>query len=152
MLGNSGSPPIVDDSLDPADARSSVQSAGCLRVAWPPPPHDPRERELALRLGGWEVRLFGNPKFEYFVTRGFWHLQLWHPLGRVSVLTPSRLTRGFYEAFPVFDWKGHASTYDALANLVSRIHSVRLPQGADVARVEKALVDDVVRRKTAAPS
>ncbi|WP_394826276.1 hypothetical protein [Pendulispora albinea] len=116
---------------------------------WPPPPHDPRERDLALMLEEWEVRLFGGRKFQYFVTRGFWHLQLWHPVGRISILTPSRLTSGFYETFPVANWKAQAPDYRSLVQLVEGMHEIRMPSQAEVARLEKALVDDVVRAKSA---
>ncbi|WP_394843325.1 hypothetical protein LZC95_40530 [Pendulispora brunnea] len=116
---------------------------------WPPPPHDPRERDLAMVLEGWEVRLFGGRKFQYFVTRGFWHLQLWHPEARISVLTPSRLTQGFYETFPVANWKAQAPDYKSLVQLVTGMHEIRLPNYGEVARLEKALVDDVVRAKSA---
>jgi hypothetical protein len=118
------------------------------RRTWPPPPHDPREREIALEVSGWEVRVFGARKFQYFVTRGYWHLQLWHPRARISVLTPSRLTRGFYEAYPIANWKGQALHYDQLVSLLAGIHDTPLPSKADVMRLERALVDDVVRAKT----
>ncbi len=113
--------------------------------AWPPPPHDPRERDLTMLLDGWEVRLFGGRKFQYFVTRGFWHLQLWHPIERVSVLTPSRLTTGFYEAYPVADWKAQAPSYDALTTLVAGVSAVPLPRRVHVEKLERCLVEDVVR-------
>ncbi|MBX3185368.1 MAG: hypothetical protein KF819_00070 [Labilithrix sp.] len=112
----------------------------------PPPPHDPRERDLALTLEGWEVRVFGDRQFEYFATRGFWHVQLWHPRAGVSILTPSRLTRGFYEAFPVAGWKGQAPDYEHLATLV-REHRVALPSKAALLRIERAFVDDVVHAR-----
>lgn len=112
----------------------------------PPPPHDPRERELASRTadGQWEVRVFGSRMFQYFVTRGLWHVQLWHPEARVSLLTPSRLTLGFYEAFPIAGWKGHAPDHGRLVALVARSHRVTLPSAVELARIERAFVDDVV--------
>ncbi|WP_437686139.1 hypothetical protein [Sorangium sp. So ce176] len=126
-----------------ADAGRLVEPAGV--EGWPPPPHDPRERELALVVAGWEVRLFGGRKFEYFVARGFWHLQLWHPEARVSVLTPSRLTRGLYEAYPIANWKAQAPDYDKLAALLDGLSTARLPEASAVLRLERALVDEVVR-------
>jgi hypothetical protein len=115
-----------------------------LEAAWPPAPHDPRERELALFLDGWEVRIFGGRMFQYFVSRGFWHVQLWHPVARVSLLTPSRLTCGFYEAFPVSRWKAQAADYEVIARAIQRVHGVSAPKRAEAARIERALVDDVV--------
>lgn len=112
---------------------------------WPPPPHDPRERELALVVAGWEVRLFGGRKFDYFVTHGFWHLQLWHPEARVSILTPSRLTRGLYEAYPIANWKAQAPDYDKLATLLDGLVEAKLPERVAVLRLELALVAEVVR-------
>jgi len=112
---------------------------------WPPPPHDPRDRELAMRVDGWELRVFGERKFQYFVTRGLWHLQLWHPSASVSVLTPSRLTCGFYEVFPIEGWKARAPDHARLVELLVASHGLALPSAATVARLERAFVDAVVR-------
>jgi hypothetical protein len=117
-----------------------------LLPAWPPPPHDPRERDLTMLLDGWEVRLFGGRKFEYFVARDFWHLQLWHPEARVSLLTPSRLTCGFYEAFPIAGWKAQAPDYGQIARMARREHGVALPEAARVEWIEHAFVHAVVRQ------
>ncbi|XXX73227.1 hypothetical protein WMF30_36820 [Sorangium sp. So ce134] len=119
---------------------------------WPPPPHDPRERELALVVAGWEVRVFVGRKFEYFVARGFWHLQLWHPEARVSVLTPSRLTRGLYEAYPIANWKAQAPDYDKLVTLLGGLFAAKLPEKSAVLRLERALVAEVVRGSGGVPS
>ena len=127
------------ETVAPA-ARKAAHERG-----YPPPPHDPRERELALMLDAWEVRLFGGRKLEYFVTRGFWHAQLWHPEARISILTPSRLTLGLYEAFPIANWKAQAPDYDKLTTLLDGVHAVALPPRLAVLRVERALVDDIVR-------
>lgn len=121
--------------------------------AWPPAPHDPRERELAMLAEGWEVRVFADRKFQYFVTRGFLHVQLWHPEARISILSPSRLTSGFYEMFPVRDWKARAADYDRLAQLFSRLRtSARLPTRARLITIERAFVDDIVRAADALAS
>ena len=114
-------------------------------LLWPPSPHDPRERELALQCDDWEVRIFTGRMFQYFVTRGFWHLQLWHRRARVSVLTPSRLTQGFYEALPMARWKAHASTYENLTTLLVDVMDVSLPPLARFRPIERSLVDDLVR-------
>jgi hypothetical protein len=112
---------------------------------WPPPPHDPRERDLALRLDAWEARLFGGRHFEYFVTRGFWHVQLWHPGARISILTPSRLTGGAYEAYPIANWKAQARDYEGLVALIDGVHGAVLPTAAEASAIERALVHEVVR-------
>jgi hypothetical protein len=127
----------------PRSAKRSV-----VEIVIPPPPHDPTERELALTLDGWEARLFGERMFQYFVTRGLWHLQLWHPAARVSVLTPSRLTHGFYEAYPIARWKARAPTYDALVTRLSGVTHEPLPARSRVERLEHCLVDEIVRAST----
>ncbi len=126
-----------------ADAASSVEA---FERAWPPPPHDPRERDLVLALSGWEVRVFGGEKFRYFVERGFWHLQLWHAETGVSVLTPSRLTCNEYELYPSAGFKGRAASYAALAQLVAAEHDCRLPREAELRGLELALVERVKTR------
>lgn len=112
-------------------------------VAWPPAPHDPRERRTILWLGAWEVRLHDDRKFQYFIARGLWHLQLWHPERGISVLTPSRLTNGLYEVFPVDGWKARVGGYEALAGMLRRVHRVTPPEAASFAKIERALVHDV---------
>ena len=107
---------------------------------WPPPPHDPRERERILAVAGWELRLFGEHRFQYFVRHGFWHLQLWHPEAQVSVLSPSRLTHGLYEAFPIAGWKGRADGYAELSALVHGEHGIALPREATLFELERAFV------------
>lgn len=94
----------------------------------PPPPHDPAERVLITRLDGWQVRDFGydDVRLAYFATRGFAHFQLWHPERRLSVLTPSRLTDGQYEVFPIGRWKRRAPSWRALAALL-RAHDAPAP-------------------------
>jgi hypothetical protein len=99
-------------------------------------------------------RIWG--KFQYFVRNGFWHVQLWQPLARVSVLTPSRLTRDRYEVFPIAGWKVGAQKYTELAKLIADAHSVALlPELAllelerlFVQRVNDARSTSVVRRRS----
>jgi len=71
-------------------------------LGWPPSPHDPRDRETLDVVGDWLVLQFPatDQKLEYFARFSFLHLQLWHPVAEVSVLTPSRLTLGCYELHP----------------------------------------------------
>ena len=129
---------------------SSEASAEERLVAWPPPPHDPREREPVLCVEGWEVRLFGEHKFQYFVRHGLWHAQLWQPRARVSVLTPSRLTCDLYEVFPVAGWKARAESYGELASMVEREHGVLLPRRAVWHALECGLVKRVRGRASGA--
>ncbi len=73
----------------------------------PPPPHDPRERCRVGWINEWQVRIFSRQdvKYGYFARHGFLHLQLWHPIFRLSILTPSNLTAAHYEIFPIQKWK-----------------------------------------------
>lgn len=61
--------------------------------------HALAERETFAVLGDWEVRrhIEEQGHHVYFASRGFLHLQLWHPTARVSILTPSRLTHDRFE-------------------------------------------------------
>ena len=74
---------------------------------WPPPPHDPRERICLGLMDEWEVRIFARSdcKFQYLARKKMLHVQLWHPVVWVSVLTPSQLTAGRFELFPFKGWK-----------------------------------------------
>ncbi len=109
----------------------------------PPPPHDPRDRELVMHLGAWEVRVSTGRAFEYFVPRGLWHVQLWHPEAQISILTPSRLTAGAFEAFPSRGRKARSSVYPALREALETEHGTMFPSDADIGWVERTLVDGV---------
>lgn len=102
--------------------------------SWPPPPHDARERVRLLSVEGWEVRVFAesDPKHAYFAARGLLHLQLWEPRSGVSILTPSRLTCGRFEAFPIEGWKRAAPDYATIAALIRLAHGVAAPSSATV--------------------
>ena len=66
------------------------------------PLHDPDERVLVAELGnGWEMRQFAehDRRLAYFADKGFAHVQLWNAAATVSVVTPSRLTGGSFEAW-----------------------------------------------------
>ncbi len=121
----------------PEAARATIP---WLADQWPPPPHDPRERQLVSCVAGWELRLFGEQQFQYFVRHGLWHLQLWHPEARVSVLSPSRLTQALYEAFPIAGWKGRAAGHAQLTALVHGEHGLDLPREATLFELERAFV------------
>ncbi len=131
-----------------SQGRTEEQEGG-VEARRPPPPHDPAERVVVARLGAWEVRLFTGRKLEYFVPRGLWHAQLWHPGERVSVLTPSRLTCGLYEAYPVEGWKARARRYE---ELVARVVATEVPLAGEVARLERSLVDGFVATRAGRPS
>ena len=66
------------------------------------PLHDPRDRVRIAELGnGWELRQFAETdrRLAYFADKGFAHVQLWSAAANVSVVTPSRLTNGAFEAW-----------------------------------------------------
>ncbi len=114
----------------------------------PPPPHDPSERELVYLAGEWEVRIFDGPRFRYFVERGLWHVQLWHPARRVSVLTPSALTQDSYEVYPIRGWKERASTARGAARLLAEEHALAFVDETVLANIERAFVTAPVELAT----
>lgn len=127
----------LDGALITLAKRTRTSSSS---ISTPPPPHDPRERDLGHVVGEWEVRIFADAKFQYFVERGLWHVQLWHPKAGVSVLTPSRLTNDAYEIYPARGWKVRASTPVEVARLVADEHAVRFLGEEALREVERAFV------------
>ena len=87
-------------------------------------------------------------KFQYFVTRGFLHAQLWHRDARVSVLTPSRLTGGVFEVFPYAGWKAPVRKPALLRSLVAQTHGVALPSLRRLAAIVEWYVRAEERRST----
>jgi hypothetical protein len=117
--------------------------------ARPPPPHDPVERVVAVQLGEWEVRVFEGARQRYFLPRGMGHVQLWHARAGVSVLTPSKLTAGLYEVFPVAGWKARANSHHAMAMMVLGAHGLYVPSPPELAEAEHALVFRLQHAQTA---
>lgn len=109
-------------------------------------PHAPAPRTLlAVLPGGWEVRGFGpsDPRVPFALGRGFWHVQLYEPTARLSVLTPSRLTDGWYEVAAPRHPMRHALDEEDVARLVA---GTRAPIDAAALReVRRRFVDDVER-------
>lgn len=73
------------------------------------PLHDPADRVFVADLGnGWEMRQFAehDRRLAYFADKGFAHVQLWNAAANVSVVTPSRLTDGSFEAWIANDDEG----------------------------------------------
>ena len=92
-----------------------------MTAALPPRPHDPRDRGVVAELGAWQARQFAvdDQKLAYFAPRGFLHLQLWHPAGAVSVLTPSRITAGRYETWAAGGDRIAAGSWRAIERLLA---------------------------------
>jgi len=65
----------------------------------PAKPHDFRERVCLYVNSGWGVWITPRncDQHNSTVSRGDLHLQLWHPAGMVSILTPSARTNGEFE-------------------------------------------------------
>jgi hypothetical protein len=114
----------------------------------PPAPHDPAERDLLLRIGDWEVRRFpeDGKLFGYAAPRGMLHVQLWHPASGVSVLTPSRITGGHYEAYPIGGWKGASRDLGQIAAAIRGEHRIAVPRARRVASLERWFVGAAERR------
>ena len=108
---------------------------------FPPSPHNPFERERIAAIGPWEVRVFspGGVFHQYFAGHGMLHVQLWHPASGVSVLTPSRLTRGCFEVYPFAGWKYAREDYAMLQDEVWACLHVRLPDEECVREVRENL-------------
>jgi hypothetical protein len=103
------------------------------------PPHDPADRICVAVLASWEVRIFhpAGRMHRYFAPRGLLHLQLWECEKSFSLLTPSRLTAGRYEAFPVRGWKLSHRCLETLQQLIP----IELPDAALIRAWEREYVE-----------
>jgi len=127
-------------SLGETSPQLSVQN-------FPPAPHDPREREPVIAIAGWQVRLFTDARFRYFVPRGLWHVQLWHDEARISVLTRSALTKGAYEVYPIANWKRRATTHEEVHRLLEVEHGTVFLSVQELAWIEMRFVKDIARNR-----
>jgi hypothetical protein len=98
--------------------------------------------------GAWQVRSFAvsGARFEYFAPRSLWHIQLWHARAKVSVLTPSQLTGGCYEVFPVCGWKRRAGDDPGLRRVLQIAHRLVPPSAGMLRALESYFVEDPVVR------
>jgi hypothetical protein len=103
------------------------------------PPHDPWQRTPVAWVGAWEVRQFdrADPRVDGLRRRGFLHLQLWHPGRRISILSPSRLTEGCFEAaLP----DGERIAEPTWAGLRERFGDLELPSTSEIFALESWFV------------
>ena len=103
-----------------------------------PPLHAPDDRELIANIGPWQVRRHAerDERFAYFASRAFLHVQLWRPDHEVSILTPSRLTRGRFEI--AVGWRRvWVSTWPGV---VAQLPEHELPSGSELAALTMWLV------------
>jgi hypothetical protein len=103
-----------------------------------PPLHAPTDRELFARVGSWEVRRHGaeDERFSYLASRAMLHVQLWHPMRRISILTPSRLTGGRFEIARGL----HRVTVATWPGVVALLPDHDLPGSAELAALTMWLV------------
>ena len=112
-----------------------------------PTTHDPAERVVIGHVGEWQIRDFPRERLEDGFSRspGIGHVQLWLPHAEVSVLTPSILTRGRWEAYPV-NWARFSTSYFGLLNEFLRVElGVELPTGPEMHRVVRWFVQPSTR-------
>ena len=90
---------IVNKSTDQAPAVETRENE--TGVSLPPAPHNPKDRVFVHTHNGWEFRAFArnDHNHSHRASRGELHVQLWHPTSRISVLTPSMMTKGQYDVW-----------------------------------------------------
>ncbi len=107
--------------------------------------HAPGVRYIVETLSDWwEVRLMSGDDPRRLASRGYWHFQLWHPVARVSILTPSRLTQGFYEACPETHWLVQSSSYPQLLTAADGLRGAHLPTATTLLVLEQRWLHDLV--------
>lgn len=113
--------------------------------------HDPAKRVVVLHMRDWELRAFSkeDPHYQTYAARALLHLQLYHPVARVSVLTPSHLTRGRLEVYPIKSRRVRLSSYWQLRDILVRYHGVEPPSPPVLAAAIRWFVVRVTR--TSAP-
>jgi hypothetical protein len=116
-------------------------------------------RVLLQEVAGWEVRDFAETARwrRYPVGYQMTHLQLWHPAAGLSVLTPSALTAGRFEIFPLDGFRVRVVGYGLLYKLLSERAGLSPPGPARFAalylwfvrRVERAAQAELAAWETA---
>jgi len=100
--------------------------------------HAPGDRVLVSQLDAWEVRRHDEhgEHHRYFAPRGMLHFQLWHPATQISILTPSRLTRGRFEV-----WRDQVrSALRTWEGVTAQLADLVVPSKAEIAALQIWLV------------
>lgn len=124
--------PTTSAPANPLDDDLAIDMPGAARahrVGEAPTPHDPSERVVVADTGDWQLRAFapGDPKATYFAESGFSHVQFWNPSAGISVLTPSALTCGRWQVFPIDGWKRDFVALATAREAIIREHRIELP-------------------------
>lgn len=66
-----------------------------------PRAHDPRQRAWVYSAAGWDLftTARNDPAHDWLARQGALHLQLWHPVAGISVLTPAPSTEDRFEVW-----------------------------------------------------
>jgi len=91
--------------------------------------HSESGRGLVFWLDEWDVRMSVATSDEHrlLVVNGMFHIQLWHPQAKLSVLTPSPLTGHQFEASSLLGKPFRSESYDELAAVVRAALHVDMP-------------------------
>ena len=91
--------------------------------------HDHRRRVIVFWLGEWEVLMHPpcSDLHRLLVVNGMFHLQLWHPQSRTSILTPSAFTKGMFEINSLFGSEYTSRVYGELPPILHAAKRVHAP-------------------------
>jgi len=92
-------------------------------------------------LDEWDVYAF-DPTSEvhhYMARREMFHLQLWHPQARVSILTSSALTENQFELYPFQGWKLRTDTWQEISDLLMAGMYLKVPRADQIAHTYMAM-------------
>lgn len=91
--------------------------------------HNENLRSLVYWLGEWDVRIYRpcSDVHRLLAVNGMYHLQLWHPESRTSLLTPTALTEHQFEVSPLFGGAFHSHSYAELAAVLNAARGIELP-------------------------
>ena len=91
-------------------------------------------RGLVFWLDDWDVRMSepGSDEHRLLVVNGMFHIQLWHPQARLSVLTPSPLTGHQFEVANIMGNRFRSESYEEMATVVQAARHVQMPRVDEV--------------------
>ena len=110
--------------------------------------HDHHRRALVFWLGEWEVLMYRpcSDMHHLLVVNGMFHLQLWHPESKTSILTPTALTDGKFEVAPLFGSEFRTDSYEDLAPILEAARNLLIPHAARVSDVFFAMFSEFAWR------
>ena len=106
--------------------------------------HSGHQKSLVYWLGEWDVRMSepNSDLHRLLVINGMFHLQLWHPESKTSLLTPSPITDQLFAVTPLFGGEFRAQSYREIRSVIRAARKIVPPSPQELMDVFYAMFEE----------